>query len=97
MNISNTIENLVQQTFQVSQPQGATSRSSNQAATLEDSNRDKAQVSAAASQVAQSSATSEVRLDKVASIQAQLKADSYSVPASAVAQKVISSMLGTEN
>ena len=56
-------------------------------------NTDRATLSSAASQVSQSAAGSEVRFDKVASIQAQLAAGTYNVPASAVASKVIESML----
>jgi flagellar biosynthesis anti-sigma factor FlgM len=56
-------------------------------------NVDKAELSAAASKAAQSSSDSDVRLDKVASIRNALQAGTYSVPASAVAQKVVDSML----
>ena len=59
--------------------------------------RDKAEVSLAAAQVAKTSAVSDVRLDKVASIQSQLQAGTYQVSASAVAEKVISSMLAPDN
>lgn len=54
---------------------------------------DLASVSAAAGSLA-SSDTSDVRMDKVAPIQAALAAGTYSVSASAVAGKLVSSMLG---
>jgi negative regulator of flagellin synthesis FlgM len=56
-------------------------------------NGDHATVSSAGSQVSQSAADSDVRLDKVASIQSQLAAGTYHVPASAVASKLVSSLL----
>jgi flagellar biosynthesis anti-sigma factor FlgM len=57
---------------------------------------DQAKLSAAAtqaSQTANAASVSDVRLDKVASIQSALQAGTYRVPASDVAQKVIASML----
>jgi len=54
---------------------------------------DRATLSSAASEVSQAATDSDVRLDKVASIQAQLAAGTYNVPASAVAGKLIESML----
>jgi flagellar biosynthesis anti-sigma factor FlgM len=50
-------------------------------------------VSVTAGQLAQSAAGSDVRLDKVSSIQQAIQAGTYNVPASAVAQKVLTSML----
>jgi negative regulator of flagellin synthesis FlgM len=55
---------------------------------------DSATVSSAASEVALTAAEGGVRLDKVAAVQAALAAGTYEVPASAVASKVIDSMLG---
>jgi negative regulator of flagellin synthesis FlgM len=57
---------------------------------------DTAQLSATATQVAQSAAASDVRLDKVASIQRALEAGTYDVPAADVAQKVIGAMLSPD-
>jgi negative regulator of flagellin synthesis FlgM len=54
---------------------------------------DRATLSSAASEVSLAAGDSDVRLDKVASIQAQLAAGTYNVPASAVAGKLIESML----
>jgi negative regulator of flagellin synthesis FlgM len=94
MNISNGIENLTQiftaQPAPAATPAKSTTSSPNEALAS-----DKAQLSVVATQVAQSSATSDVRLDKVASIQNALQAGTYDVPASDVAQKVIASMLGS--
>jgi negative regulator of flagellin synthesis FlgM len=56
---------------------------------------DRATLSSAGSEVAQSANDSDVRLDKVASIQAALAAGTYNVPASAVASKMVDAMLGS--
>jgi negative regulator of flagellin synthesis FlgM len=57
---------------------------------------DLATFSSAGSEVSSTAADSSVRADKVAGIQAALAAGTYSVPASAVASKVVDSMLGGE-
>jgi negative regulator of flagellin synthesis FlgM len=54
---------------------------------------DQATFSNAASEVSQAASGESVRADKVAAIQAALAAGTYSVPASAVASKVIDAML----
>jgi negative regulator of flagellin synthesis FlgM len=54
---------------------------------------DRATFSSAASEVSQSASDDGVRSDKVAAVQAALAAGTYNVPASAVASKVIDSML----
>jgi negative regulator of flagellin synthesis FlgM len=54
---------------------------------------DRATLSNAGSEVAQAAPDSDVRYDKVASIQAQLAAGTYNVPASAVASKLVTSLL----
>ena len=56
---------------------------------------DEATLSSAGSAVSDSSAGSGVRTDKVAEIQAALAAGSYNVSASAIASKVVDSMLGS--
>src|SRR5579863_9411602 len=94
MNIGNSIENLTQ----IFDPQTVTGAApaktaSQHLAQNEIQRTDQAQLSTTASQVAQSAADSDVRLDKVASVQSALQAGTYSVPASAVAQKVIGSLL----
>jgi flagellar biosynthesis anti-sigma factor FlgM len=54
---------------------------------------DRATFSCAGSEISQSAIASDVRSEKVASIQAALEAGIYHVPASAVASKLIDSML----
>jgi negative regulator of flagellin synthesis FlgM len=56
---------------------------------------DQATFSNAASEVSLTATDSGVRTDKVASIQAALAAGSYSVPASAVASRLVDAMLGS--
>lgn len=56
--------------------------------------RDSATVSSAASEVALTAADSDVRTDKVVSVQAALATGSYNIPASAVASKMVDAMLG---
>lgn len=56
---------------------------------------DLATLSSAGSQVSATASGDGVRMDKVASIQAALAAGTYNVPASAVASRVIDSMLGS--
>ncbi len=55
---------------------------------------DEATLSTAASAAAQVAPDSDVRMDKVAAIQQALAAGTYNVPALAVADKMISQMLG---
>jgi len=57
---------------------------------------DKAQLSVLATQIAQSTTGSDVRMDKVTSIQNALQAGTYQVSASDVAQKIVTSMLAPE-
>jgi len=54
---------------------------------------DRATFSSAGSEVSQAALGEGVRADKVAAVQAALAAGTYSVPASAVASRVIDSML----
>jgi negative regulator of flagellin synthesis FlgM len=54
---------------------------------------DQATLSSAASQVSQAAGDDGVRWDKVAQIQAALASGTYSVPASAVASRMVDSML----
>ncbi len=54
---------------------------------------DCATFSCAGSEISQSAIASDVRSEKVASVQAALEAGTYHVPASAVASKLIDSML----
>lgn len=57
-------------------------------------NADRATLSSAASEVSQTAGEPDVRLDKVASIQAQLAAGTYNIPPYAVASKLVEAMLG---
>jgi flagellar biosynthesis anti-sigma factor FlgM len=63
------------------------------AATTSALNSDHATVSNAGSEVASALADSSVRMDKVTAVQAALAAGTYNVPASAVASKLVDSML----
>ena len=58
---------------------------------------DKATVSDAGSGAAQLSSDSDVRTDKVAAIRSALATGAYNTPASAVATKLVDSMLGKGN
>lgn len=58
---------------------------------------DQATLSSAGSTVLSTASGSDVRADKVAAIQSALAAGTYHVPASAVASKVVDSMLGKGN
>lgn len=95
MNVSNSIENLSQVLSPQPAPVTATGKGGSAGAPAS-SQTDTAQVSAVATQVAQSASASDIRLDKVASIQAALQAGTYQVPASAVAQSVIGALLTPE-
>lgn len=55
---------------------------------------DRATLSSAGSEVSLTTSTSDVRMDKVASIQAALAAGTYNTPASAVASSLVDAMLG---
>lgn len=57
---------------------------------------DRATLSSAGSHVALANSDSDVRLEKVASIRSQLLAGTYNVPASAVAGKLVTSLLAGE-
>ena len=56
---------------------------------------DSATLSSAASEVSQAASGDTVRMDKVSSIQAMLAAGTYNVSASAVASKLVDSMLAS--
>jgi flagellar biosynthesis anti-sigma factor FlgM len=57
---------------------------------------DTAQLSATATQAAQTVSISDVRLDKVASIQKALQTGTYDVPTEDVAKRIIGTMLSTD-
>ncbi len=73
-----------------SAPQGKSSTTAQSTSALDG---DSATLSSAANEISQSASSEGVRTDKVAAVQAALAAGTYSVPASAVASKVIDSML----
>jgi flagellar biosynthesis anti-sigma factor FlgM len=56
---------------------------------------DRATLSSAGAEVSQTASESGVRGDKVSSVRAAIAAGTYSVPASAVAVKVVDAMLGS--
>jgi negative regulator of flagellin synthesis FlgM len=56
---------------------------------------DRATLSSAGSEVSLTANDSDVRMDKVTSIQAALAAGTYNVPASAVASKMVDAMMGS--
>jgi negative regulator of flagellin synthesis FlgM len=58
---------------------------------------DQATVSSAGSEISQMAGDSDVRMEKVAEIQAALASGSYNVPSSAVASKVVDAMLGDQS
>jgi negative regulator of flagellin synthesis FlgM len=72
-------------------PQQATSTT---AATSSALNSDRATLSCAGCDVSLTANDSDVRMDKVTSIQSALASGTYNVPASAVASKMVDSMMG---
>lgn len=74
-------------------PSTAQGKSSGSAAAGSSFDSDQVTFSSAANEVSQSASGDGVRTDKVAAVQAALAAGTYNVPASAVASKVIDSML----
>jgi negative regulator of flagellin synthesis FlgM len=92
MNVNNSLQGL-QQLFSsgpVTQP-GKTGASNSAAGK---SGTDQATLSTAASMAAASAPDSDVRMEKVASIQQALASDTYHVPASEVAGRMIDHMMG---
>jgi len=57
---------------------------------------DQASLSVASGHLAQAAAVSDVRLDKVASVQSAIEAGTYNVAATEVAKKLVSSMLSMD-
>lgn len=95
MNVRNGIENL-SQIFSTQPAASAPAAKTSNPAPSGNLGEDKAQLSVVATQASQSTASDEVRLDKVASIQSALQSGTYQVSASDVAKKVITSMLSSE-
>ena len=78
------------------EPTAASRAAAGQAAAPGGAGTDHATVSSAGTEVAQTAADPGVRPEKVAAIQAAIAAGTYHVPSSAVAAKVIDSMLKGE-
>jgi len=78
----------------VTQPNAAPAQTKSAPATTTSAlNSDRATVSSAGSVVSSALADSDVRMDKVTGIQAALAAGTYNVPPSAVASKMVDSMM----
>ena len=93
MEIRNNLEGL-SSLLGINAPDAASSRAKSQAAAQESAmGADQATLSSAASEIAQASSSDGARMDKVATVQAALANGTYSVPASAVAAKIVDSMI----
>lgn len=97
MDVQNNLDGL-RSLFGVQTPSSApaSTRSGSQVGTSELSG-DRATLSSAGSEVSLESAGDGVRMDKVTAVQAALAAGTYSVPAAAVASKMVDAMLATAN
>jgi negative regulator of flagellin synthesis FlgM len=96
MDIRNSLDSL-KSLLGVSQTDSAslgTAKAASVNTTSSDTGSDRATLSSAASQVASTSDDSAVRMDKVANIQSALAGGTYNIPASAVASRLVDSMLG---
>ena len=93
MDISSSLEGL-RSLFGVGSAAPAVTSGRNSASTAAGGmDSDLATLSSAGSEVSQSAAGDGVRMDKVTAIQAALASGTYSVPASAVAAKVLDAMM----
>lgn len=97
MDVRNSLEGL-KTILGVSQPTTAATpgKSNNSLSGSSAMGADQATLSSAGSAVSTTLGDSSVRADKVASIQAALAAGTYNVPASALASKLVESMLGAQ-
>ena len=93
MDIRSSLEGL-RSIFGAGQPAPVSQQTKAGSATNSAAFNDRATLSGAASEVSQTASEPDVRLDKIAGIQAQLAAGTYNVPASAVASSLVESMLG---
>lgn len=92
MEIRNNLEGL-SQLLGVNGADVTADRAKSQSASTNALAADQATLSSAASEMAQAAGEDGVRMDKVSAVQAALENGTYSVPASAVAAKVVDSML----
>ena len=95
MDIRNSLDGLRTLLGVPSASTSAPQRGSNTAASPSALTSDRATFSSAGNEVALAATDSDVRLDKVATIQSALAAGTYNVPPSAVASKMVDAMLGT--
>jgi negative regulator of flagellin synthesis FlgM len=97
MDIRNSLDGL-KSLLGVTQPDATKTQPKNNPATAGAGlSSDRATLSSAGSEVSLTAAEPAVRTDKVASVQAAIAAGTYNVPASAVASKVVDTMLGGES
>jgi negative regulator of flagellin synthesis FlgM len=97
MDIRNSLEGL--QSLLGTAPAAQSATAQNRSGAAEGSNAlgsDSATLSSAGSEVSLTAAESDARTDKVASIQAAVAAGTYNVSASAVASRIVDSMLGEQ-
>jgi negative regulator of flagellin synthesis FlgM len=93
MDIRNSLDGL-KSLLGVTQPSVAPAQTKSSPATTTSAlNSDRATVSSAGSEVSSALGDSDVRMDKVAGVQAALAAGTYNVPPSAVASKMVDSMM----
>jgi flagellar biosynthesis anti-sigma factor FlgM len=94
MNIRNGLDGLASLLGVTSTSTSAPQSRANAAASPSALTSDQATFSSAGSQVALTAADSDVRPDKVSSIQSALESGTYNVPASMVASKMVDAMIG---
>jgi negative regulator of flagellin synthesis FlgM len=93
MNVNNNLQGL-QQLLSSEPVKSAAPKTGASSSHAISSGKDQATLSSAASMAAASAPDSDVRMDKVASVQQALAAGTYNVPASAVAGKMMDHLLG---
>lgn len=94
MNVNNSLQGLQELFPSEATAKAQSSRSSGALAGSASGSGDEARLSPAASVAAQAAPDSDVRMEKVSQVQQVLAAGTYAVPAAAVADRMISHMLG---
>ena len=96
MEIRNSLSglNAINNPTPVSNQEGTAARSADITAPTTQNTDDRATLSTAGADISQATPNGDVRWEKVAAIQQALAAGSYNIPASAVASKLVDSMLG---